>query len=148
MVEEKQDRRITDELGRSSAADELIKSYLRDNPDVRVVKGFRAPPPDLAENPPPHDGKSTAGKATETRPRQKWDRIDLALACLIVVVAFGLLHFLTPLGKTDTITSLVYAVELDRWGLAAVDAVVLLVCGLLFIPLAYLMLRYIRYRAV
>jgi len=147
MVEEKQDRRITDELGRSSAADEQIKSYLRDNPDVRVVKGFRAAP-DLAENPPPDDGKSAAGKATETRPRQKWDRIDLALACLIVVVAFGLLHFLTPLGETDTITSLVRAVELDRWGLAAVDAAVLLVSGLLFIPLAYLMLRYIRGRAV
>ena len=75
------DRSITDELTR----------FLRDDPDARVVDDQTAAPED---------------------PRRKAERrTDLLLACLMVVVALGLLHFVTPWGETDTISILVDGFE-------------------------------------
>jgi hypothetical protein len=108
------DSRITDELTRS----------LRDNPDARVVDDHVAVPKD-------------------PRPKAQ-KRTDLLLACLIVVVAVELLHFVTPWGKTDMISNLDDAIESGRWALAAVNATVLLICVLLLIPLPYVLLRSIR----
>jgi hypothetical protein len=72
------DRRITDELTRF---------LIRDNPDRRVADAYAAAPEE---------------------PRRKVGRrTDLLLACLIVVIAFGLLHFVTPWGETDTINRLI-----------------------------------------
>jgi hypothetical protein len=111
------DRSITDELTR----------FLRDNPDARVVDDHAAAPED---------------------PRRKAERrTDLLLACLIVVVAVGLLHFVTPFGKTDMISNLVYAIEGSDWAAAALNAAVLLICGGLLVPLPYVLLRSIRGRA-
>ena len=108
------DRRITDKLTR----------FLRDNPDVPAVDDHAAAP---------------------KNPRQKAQRrTDLLLACLIVVVAVELLHFVTPWRKTDMITNLDDAIERGRWAVAAVNAAVLLLCVLLLIPLPYVLLRSIR----
>jgi hypothetical protein len=111
------DRRMTDELTR----------FLRDKPDARVV-----------------DDQAAAAED----PRRKAERrTDLLLACLIVVVALGLLHFVTPWGDTDTISILVYGVEDGDWAAAALNAAVLLICGCLLVPLPYMLLRFIRGRA-
>ena len=111
------DRSITDELTR----------FLRDSPDARVVDDHAAAPED---------------------PRRKAEtRTDLLLACLIVVVAVGLLHFVTPWGETDTISILVYGVEDGDWAAAALNVAVLLICGCLLVPLPYVLLRSIRGRA-
>jgi hypothetical protein len=62
------DRRITDELTR----------FIRDNPDARVVVDHVAAPKDAgAPRDPTH---------------RKAKKPDVLLACLIVVVAVGLLH--------------------------------------------------------
>jgi len=73
--------------------------------------------------------------------------VPLAHPCLIVVVAVGLLHFVTPWGETDTISILVYGVEDGDWAAAALNAAVLLICGCLLVPLPYVLLRSIRGRA-
>jgi hypothetical protein len=81
-------------------------------------------------------------------PRRKAKRRnDLLLACLIVVVAIELLHFVTPWGRTDVISNLGDAIEDGDWAAAAVNAAVFLLCVLLFIPLPYVLLRSIRRRA-
>ena len=64
------DRNITDELTR----------FLRDNPGAPVVDNI-------------------AAALKDTRPKAQ-RRTDLLLACLIVVVAIELLHFVTPWGIT------------------------------------------------
>jgi hypothetical protein len=111
------DRNITDELTR----------FLRDNPGAPVV-----------------DNIAVALKDPRRKAKR---RTDLLLACLIVVVVLELLHFVTPWGKTDMITNLDDAIERGRWTLAAVNAAVLLLCVLLFIPLPYVLLRSIRRQA-
>jgi hypothetical protein len=108
------DRSITDELTR----------FLRDNPDAPVVDDHAAAP---------KDSRPKARRGT-----------DLLFACLIVVVAVELLHFVTPWGKTDMISNLDDAIERGRWAYAAMNAAVLLFCVLLFIPLPYVLLRSIR----
>jgi hypothetical protein len=115
------DRRITDELTRF---------LIRDNPDERVADGR------LADAPEPEEPRREVGRRT-----------DLLLACLIVVVAFGLLHFVTPWGETDTISRLIYAVVNGDWSAAVLSAAVLLICGCLLVPLPYVVLRSIRDRA-
>jgi hypothetical protein len=110
------DRKLTDELTR----------YLRDNPGAPVVDNI-------------------AAALKDTRPKAQ-RRTDLLLACLIVVVALELLHFVTPWGKTDIISNLGDAIEHGRWALAAVNAAVLLFCVLLLIPFPYVLLRSIRWR--
>jgi hypothetical protein len=108
------DQLITDELTR----------FLRDNPSAPVVDNIAAALKD---------------------PRQKMKRrTDLLLACLIVVVAIQLLHFMTPWGRTDIISNLGDAIEHGRWANAAVNAAVLLLCVLLLILLPYVLLRSIR----
>jgi hypothetical protein len=114
----KHDRRITDELTRF---------LIHDNPDGRAADDHAAAP---------EDPRRTAGKRT-----------DLLLACLIVVIVFGLLHFVTSWGETDTLSSLVYAIVSGDWGAAALSAAVLLICGCLLVPLPYVVLRSIRGRA-
>jgi len=108
------DRSITEELTR----------FLGDNPDARVVDDQTAAPED---------------------PRRKAERrTDLLLACRMVVVALGLLHFVTPWGETDTISILVDGFEDGDWAAAALSAAVLLICGCLLVPLPYVLLRSIR----
>jgi hypothetical protein len=118
------DQRITDELTR----------FLRDNPDARVVCDHAAAP----EN---------AGAPQDSTHRKAESKTDLLLACLIVVIAVGLLHFVTPWGKTDPISGLVYAIVSGDSAAAALSAAVLLICGLLLIPFPYVLLRSIRRRA-
>jgi hypothetical protein len=117
------DRRITDELTRF---------LIRDNPDGRVADGRVA------------DGHAAAPE----EPRRKAARrTDLLLACLIVVIAFGQLHFVTRWGERDTISRLIYAIVSGDWGAAVLSAAVLLICGCLLVPLPYVVLRSIRGRA-
>jgi hypothetical protein len=111
------DRKITDELTR----------FLRDNSGAPVADNI-------------------AAALKDTRPKAQ-RRTDLLFACLIVVVAIELLHFVSPWGKTDIISNLGDAIEHGRWAHAAVNAAVLLLCVLLFIPLPYVLLRSIRRRA-
>jgi hypothetical protein len=118
------DRRITDELTRF---------LIRDNPDARVVVDHVAAP------------KDAAGPRDPTH-RKAERKTDLLLACLIVVVAVGLLHVATRWGETDPISGLVYVIASGDWTAAALSATVLLICGLLLIPLPYVLLRSIRRR--
>jgi hypothetical protein len=90
------------------------------------------------------DDRGAAPK--DSRPKAQ-RRTDLFLACLIVVVAVELLHFVTPWGKTDMISNLDDAIERGRRALAAGNAAVFLLCVLLFIPLPYVPLRSSRRRA-
>jgi hypothetical protein len=113
--------------------DELTRFLIRDNPDARVVDN-RAAAPEHAAAP-----QDTQGKAIR--------KTDLLLACLIVVVAVGLLHVATPWGKADPISGLVYAIVSGDWAAAALSTAVLLLCVLLLIPLPYVLLRSIRRRA-
>jgi hypothetical protein len=63
-------------------------------------------------------------------PRRKVGRaIDLLLACLIVIMPVGLLHFVTAWGETDTISLLVHDIERGRWAGAVLYGAVLLLCG-------------------
>jgi hypothetical protein len=117
------DRRITDELTRF---------LIRDNPDRRVADGRVA----------------DAYAAAPEEPRRKVGRrTDLLLACLIVVIAFALLHFVTPWGEKDTINRLIYSIVSGDWSAAVLSAAVLLICGCLLVPLPYVVLRSIRERA-
>jgi hypothetical protein len=117
------DRRITDELTRF---------LIRDNPDEHVADGRVA----------------DAYAAAPQEPRPKVGRrTDLLLACLIVVIAFGLLHFVTPWGETDTISRLIYAIVSGDWSAAVLSAAVILICGCLIVPLPYVVLRSIRGRS-
>jgi hypothetical protein len=69
------DQRITDELTRF---------LIRDNPDApRVVRDHAAAPENAAAPQDPTHRKAES-------------KTDLLLACLIVVVAVGLLHFVIP----------------------------------------------------
>jgi hypothetical protein len=113
--------------------DELTRFLIRDNPDARVVDN-RAAAPEHAAAP-----QDTQGKAIR--------KTDLLLACLIVVVAFGLLHFVTPWGEMDVISGLTHAIERGEWSAAALRFAVLVVCAGLVVPLPYVLLRYIRGRA-
>ena len=85
--------------------------------------------------------------AARDEPRWKLNSTDLLLACLIVVVAFGLLHFVTPWGEMDVISGLVHAVERGEWSATAFRFAVLIVCAGLVVPLPYVLLRRIRGRA-
>jgi hypothetical protein len=107
--------------------DELTRFLIRDNPDGRMADDHAAAP---------EDPRRTPGRRT-----------DLLLACLIVVIVFGLLHFVTSWGETDTLSSLVYAIVSGDWGAAALSVAVLLICGYLLVPLPYVVLRAIRGRA-
>ena len=117
-----EDRIAADEWDRIAAG---VRDFLRDDPDVRAVDKHAAA----------RDG-----------PRWKLNSTDLLLACLIVVVAFGLLHFVTPWGEMDVISGLVHAVERGEWS-AAFRFAVLVVCAGLVVPLPYVLLRRIRGRA-
>ena len=79
------DRSAADEWDRIAAG---VRDFLRDDPDVRAVDKHAA---------------------ARDEPRWKLNSADLLLASLIVVVAFGLLHFVTPWGEMDVISSLVHA---------------------------------------
>jgi hypothetical protein len=70
-----QDRSAADEWDRIAAG---VRAFLRDGADVRAVDEHAA---------------------ARDEPRWKLNSTDLLLACLIVVVAFGLLHFVTPWGE-------------------------------------------------
>jgi hypothetical protein len=118
-----QDRSAADEWDRIAAG---VCDFLRVDPDVRAVDKHAA---------------------ARDEPRRKLNSTDLLLACLIVVVAFGLLHFVTPWGEMDVISSLVHAVERDEWSAAAFRFAVLVVCAGLVVPLPYVLLRRIRGRA-
>ena len=112
------DRRITEELTRY---------LIRDDPTRRAGDDHLAAP---------EDPRRTAERRT-----------DLLLASLIVVIAVGLLHFVTPWGATDTISRLFYAIVSGDWGAAVLSAAVLFICGCLLVPLPYVVLRSIRGRA-
>jgi len=103
-----------------------VRDFLRDDPDVRAVDKHAA---------------------ARDEPRWKLNSTDLLLACLIVVVAFGLLHFVTPWGEMDVISDLTHAIERGDWSVAALRFAVLVVCAGLVVPLPYVLLRYIRGRA-
>jgi hypothetical protein len=120
-----QDRSAADEWDRSGAG-ELLLDFLRDDPDARVVDKRAAAP---------------------AEPRRKPNSTDLLLACLIVVVAFGLLHFVTPWGQMDVISGLAHAIERGEWSAVAFRFAVLVVCAGLVVPLPCVLLRYIRGRA-
>jgi len=116
---------MTDGTDRGRITDGLTR-FLRDNPDARVLDNQPAP----------------------QGPRRKPERrTDLLLACLMVVVAVGLLHFATPWGVTDTISHLVYAIEDGDWAAAALNAAVFLISAGLLVPLPYVLLRSIRSRS-
>jgi hypothetical protein len=125
MVERraKQDPIAADEWDRIAAG---VRDFLRDDPDVRAVDKHAA---------------------ARDEPRWKLNSTDLLLACLIVVVAFGLLHFVTPWGEMDVISGLTHAIERGDWSVAALRFAVLVVCAGLVVPLPYVLLRYIRGRA-
>ena len=118
-----QDRSAADEWDRIAAG---VRAFLRDGADVRAVDEHAA---------------------ARDEPRWKLNSTDLLLACLIVVVAFGLLHFVTPWGEMDVISGLVHAIERGEWSAAALRFAVLVVCAGLVVPLPYVLLRYIRGRA-
>ena len=120
-----QDRSAADEWDRS-AANELLRDFLRAGPDARVV-----------------DERAAA----RDEPSRMPNSTDLLLACLIVVVAFGLLHFVTPWGEMDVISGLVRAIERGEWSAAALRFAVLVVCAGLVVPFPYVLLRRIRGRA-
>jgi hypothetical protein len=120
-----QDRKAADEWDRS-AAGELLRDFLRDDPDARVA-----------------DERAVA----RDKQRRKPNRTDLLLAGLIVVVAFGLLHFVTPWGEMDVISGMTHAIERGEWSAAALGFAVLVVCAGLVVPLPNVLLRYIRGRA-
>jgi hypothetical protein len=118
-----QDRGAADEWDRIAVG---VRDFLRDDPDARVVDKHAAAP---------------------DKPRRKLNSTDLLLACLIVVVAFGLLHFVTPWGEMDVISGLTHAIERGEWSAAALRFAVLVVCAGLVVPLPCVLLRYIRGRA-
>jgi hypothetical protein len=118
-----QDRSAADEWDRIAAG---VLDFLRDDPDARVVDRHAA---------------------ARDEPRRKLNSTDLFVACLIVVVAFGLLHFLTPWGDMDVISGLAHAIERGEWSAAALRFAVFVVCAGLVVPLPYVLLRYIRGRA-
>ena len=118
-----QDRSAADEWDRIAAG---VRAFLRDGADVRAVDEHAA---------------------ARDEPRWKLNSTDLLLACLIVVVAFGLLHFVTPWGEMDVISGLVHAVERGEWSAAALRFAVLVVCAGLVVPFPYVLLRRIRGRA-
>jgi len=120
-----QDRSAADEWDRI-AAGELLRDFLRDGPDARGV-----------------DERTVA----RDKQRRKLNSTDLLLAGLIVVVAFGLLHYGTPWGEMDVISGLTHAIERGDWSVAAFRFAVLIVCAGLVVPLPYVLLRRIRGRA-
>ena len=114
-------------MGERTLAEELIDDIFRENLDAFITR---------------HDEIAAVPRDD---PRRKVGRaIDLLLACLIVIVPVGLLHFVTAWGEADTINLLFRDIERGTWAGVALDGTVLLLCGGLPVWLVYAVLRAVR----
>ncbi len=114
-------------MGQRTPEEELIDAIFCENPEALITR---------------HDDIAAVPRDD---PRRKVGRaIDLLLACLIVIVPVGLLHFVTAWGETDTISLLVRDIERGRWAGAVLNGAVLLLCGGLPVWLVYALLRAVR----
>lgn len=114
-------------MGQRTPEEELIDAIFQENLDALISR---------------HDEIAAVARDD---PRRKVGRaIDLLLACLIVIMPVGLLHFVTAWGETDTISLLVHDIERGRWAGAVLYGAVLLLCGGLPVWIVYALLRAVR----